>query len=147
MSAFQTHHLFIAAVKTNGVKVKHSKPLVKIDSHIEYIFTKNGLLISIFSKSSIIMGMATKNIIIFNSNKCRWYKYKTFNSWKCIWKCRLRNRCQFVQGDLSKLYISGACTLLVGTCPLLRHFECFNKANHKVRLLKQHETNVVTWMD
>ena len=32
------------------------------------------------------------------SVKFEWI-YNIFHSWKCIWKCRLRNNCHFVQGD------------------------------------------------
>ena len=30
-----------------------------------------------------------------------WSKCKTLNSWKCIWKYRLRNSCHFVQGNMN----------------------------------------------
>ena len=39
------------------------------------------------------------------SVKIKW-KYKTFHSWKCIWKCRQRNGDHFVQGEISLKSIS-----------------------------------------
>ena len=34
-------------------------------------------------------------------------KYKTFHSWKCMWKRRLRNGGHFVQGEMSQFLVGG----------------------------------------